>query len=158
MNDEAERQPLEQVARAERCVWSELPGKLGLFSVGGAIGLISSMVGAGGGFLSVPFMTWCNVKIHNAVATSAALGLPIALAGTVGFIVAGLRTTGMPPGSLGYIYLPALVSIVVASMLTAPIGARTAHRWPVKKLKRAFALLLYALAAYMLWKGWATSR
>ncbi len=136
----------------------ELPGKPGLFGVGGLIGLISSMVGAGGGFLSVPFMTWCNVKIHNAVATSAALGLPIALAGTVGFIVAGLRTTGMPPWSLGYIYLPALVSIVVASMVTAPIGARTAHRWPVKKLKRAFALLLYALAAYMLWKGWSTSR
>ncbi len=136
----------------------ELPGKAGLFGVGGLIGLISSMVGAGGGFLSVPFMTWCNVKIHNAVATSAALGLPIALAGTIGFIIAGLRTTGMPPGSLGYIYLPALVSIVVASMLMAPVGARTAHRWPVKKLKRAFALLLYALAAYMLWKGWATSR
>ena len=66
------------------------------------------MVGAGGGFLSVPFMTWCNVKIHNAVATSAALGLPIALAGTVGFIVAGLSVQGMPPHTLGYIYLPAL--------------------------------------------------
>jgi len=133
----------------------ELPGRLGLFGVGGAIGLVSSMVGAGGGFLSVPFMTWCNVKIHNAVATSAALGLPIALAGTIGFVVAGLSLQGMPPHTLGYIYLPALAAIVVASMLVAPIGARTAHRWPVKKLKRAFALLLYWLAAYMLWKAWS---
>ena len=135
----------------------ELPGKPGLFAVGGTIGMVSSMVGAGGGFLSVPFMTWCNVKIHNAVATSAALGLPIAVAGTVGFVIAGWGAQDMPRYSAGYIYLPALASIVVASMLTAPIGARTAHRWPVKKLKRAFALLLYALAAYMLWKAWAAA-
>ena len=134
----------------------ELPGKGGLFGVGGGIGLVSSMVGAGGGFLSVPFMSWCNVKIHNAVATSAALGLPIAIAGTVGFVIAGLRLHGMPPLTLGYIYLPALFAIVAASMLMAPMGARTAHRWPVKKLKRAFALLLYVLAVYMLWKAWST--
>jgi uncharacterized membrane protein YfcA len=131
----------------------ELPGKAGLFGVGGGIGLVSSMVGAGGGFLSVPFMSWCNVKIHNAVATSAALGLPIAVAGTVGFIVAGLRQTGMPPHTIGYIFWPALLAIVAASVVVAPIGARTAHRWPVKKLKRAFACLLYVLAAYMLWKA-----
>jgi len=135
----------------------ELPGKPGLFAVGGTIGIVSSMVGAGGGFLSVPFMTWCNVKIHNAVATSAALGLPIAFAGTVGFVIAGWGAQDMPRYSAGYIYLPALASIVVASMLTAPIGARTAHRWPVKKLKRAFALLLYVLAAYMLWKAWSAA-
>lgn len=135
----------------------DLPGPAGLFGVGSGIGVISSMVGAGGGFLSVPFMTWCNVKIHNAVATSAALGLPIALAGTIGFIIAGLAMHDMPRYALGYIYLPALVAIVAASMLVAPIGARTAHRWPVKKLKRAFALLLYLLAGYMLWKAWSTA-
>jgi uncharacterized protein len=133
----------------------ELPGKVGLFGVGGGIGLVSSMVGAGGGFLSVPFMAWCNVKIHNAVATSAALGLPIAIAGTVGFVIAGLRQTGMPAHTLGYIYWPALIAIVAASVVLAPVGARTAHRWPVKKLKRAFALLLYVLAAYMLFKAWS---
>ncbi|MCL4764438.1 MAG: TSUP family transporter, partial [Burkholderiales bacterium] len=118
---------------------------------------VSSMVGAGGGFLSVPFMTWCNVRIHNAVATSAALGLPIAVAGTVGFVIAGLSARGMPPYTLGYIYVPALAAIVAASMLVAPVGARTAHRWPVRKLKRAFALLLYLLAAYMLWKARSTA-
>ncbi len=134
----------------------DLPGKAGLFGVGGGIGLISSLVGAGGGFISVPFMSWCNVRIHNAVATSAALGLPIAIAGTIGFVIAGLRLQAMPPLTLGYIYLPALFAIVAASMLVAPVGARTAHKWPVRKLKRAFALLLYALAAYMLWKAWST--
>lgn len=134
----------------------EMPGRLATSGVGVGVGLISALVGAGGGFLTVPFMTWCNVKIHNAVATSAAIGLPIAIAGTIGYVVAGLRQTGVPPFTLGYIYLPALFLIVIASMLTAPLGARTAHRWPVKKLKKAFALLLYALGSYMIWKAWRT--
>lgn len=132
----------------------EMPGALGTSAVGAGIGLVSALVGAGGGFLSVPFMTWCNVKIHNAVATSAAIGLPIAVAGTVGYIIAGLRQQGMPPLTAGYIYLPALASIVVASVLTAPLGARTAHAWPVGKLKKAFAALLFVLGAYMFWKAW----
>jgi len=131
----------------------ELPGKGGLFAVGGAIGLISNMVGAGGAFMSVPFMIACNVNLRNCVATSAALGLPIAVAGTIGFVIAGLRQTGMPPHTIGYVYLPALLAIVAASVVAAPIGARAAHRWPVKKLQRAFAVLLYVLAGYMLWKS-----
>ena len=133
-----------------------LPGTGGMFAAGAVIGFISALVGAGGGFLSVPFMAWCNVRMHNAVATSAALGLPIAIAGTVGFIIAGLRQTGMPEYTVGYIYLPALLAIVGASVLLAPLGARTAHQWPVKRLKKAFAILLYVLGAYMLWKAYAT--
>ena len=131
----------------------ELPGKWGMYSAGFGIGLVSSMFGAGGAFISVPFMTWCNVKIHNAVATSAALGLPIAVAATVGFAIAGWRVTGLPPYSVGYIYLPALVTISLGSVLLAPVGARLAHRWPVKQLRRAFASLLYVLAAVMVWKA-----
>ena len=131
----------------------ELPGKGGLFAVGGGIGMISSMVGGGGAFLSVPFMAACNMNMRNCVATSAALGLPIAVAGTIGFVVAGLKVSRMPAGTVGYVYLPALLSIVAASMLVAPFGARAAHRWPVQRLKRIFACLLYALAAYMLWKA-----
>jgi uncharacterized membrane protein YfcA len=132
----------------------ELPGKGGLFAVGGGIGLVSSMVGAGGAFLSVPFMTACNIGIRNCVATSAALGLPIAVAGTIGFVVAGLGQAGLPPHTVGYVHVPALLAIVAASVISAPMGARAAHRWPVKKLKRAFALLLYLLASYMLWRAW----
>jgi uncharacterized membrane protein YfcA len=132
-----------------------LPGRAGLFGVGGAIGLLSSMVGGGGAFLSVPFMAACNVNLRNCVATSSALGVPIAIAGTIGFVVAGLRASGLPPYSVGYVYVPALVAIVVGSVISAPFGARAAHRWPVKTLRRTFAGLLYVLGAYMLWKGWS---
>ena len=133
----------------------ELPGAAGLFGCGVVIGMVASLVGAGGGFLSVPLMTSCNVRIRNAVGTSAALGLPIALAGTVGFIVAGLRQAGLPPYTVGFIYLPALIAIVAASIFVAPIGARLSHQWPVAHLRRAFACLLYAVAAFFLWKAMA---
>ncbi|MGO4808294.1 sulfite exporter TauE/SafE family protein [Cupriavidus sp. 2MCAB6] len=132
----------------------QLPGTPGMLGAGGVIGFLSSLVGAGGGFVSVPFMTWCNVPIHNAVATSAALGFPIAVASVIGYVWSGLGQGGLPAGSLGYIYLPALAVIAVASVLTAPLGARTAHRMDVGQLKKVFACLLFSLAAYMLWKAW----
>ena len=131
----------------------ELPQAPGMFGAGTIIGVLSGLVGAGGGFISVPFMTWCNVKIHNAVATSAALGFPIALAGTLSNIYFGMNEAGLPPGSLGFIYLPALLVISFASVFTAPYGAKTAHALPVKSLKKVFAIVLYALAAYMLYKA-----
>jgi len=130
-----------------------LPGTAGQISAGTVIGFLSGLVGAGGGFVSVPFMTWCNVAIHNAVSTSAALGFPIALANALGYVVAGQGVTGLPPGSLGYISLPALVVIATASVIMAPLGVRAAHALPVKSLKRVFASILYVLAAYMLYKG-----
>ncbi len=131
----------------------ELPQAPGMFATGGAIGVLSGLVGAGGGFVSVPFMTWCNVKIHNAVATSAALGFPIAVAGTLSNIYHGWNTPDLPAGSLGFIYLPALLVVAIASVTTAPLGAKTAHSLPVKTLKKIFALVLYALAAYMLYRA-----
>jgi uncharacterized membrane protein YfcA len=127
-----------------------LPGGPGMFAMGSLIGLLSALVGAGGAFISVPFMTWCNVKIHNAVGTSSALGFPIALAGTLGYVWAGIGMPQMPPGSVGYIYLPALVIISIASMTMAPLGARTAHRMDIRPLKKVFATVLYGLAAYFL--------
>lgn len=131
----------------------ELPQAPGMLAVGLLTGTLSGLVGAGGGFISVPFMTWCNVRIHNAVATSAALGFPIALAGTLSNIWFGMKEPALPPGSLGFIYLPALLPIVLASVITAPYGAKAAHALPVARLKKIFALVLYALAAYMLYKG-----
>jgi uncharacterized membrane protein YfcA len=131
----------------------DLPGTSGMFAAGGIIGTLAGLVGAGGGFVSVPFMTWCNVKIHNAVATSAALGFPIAVAGTLSNIYFGMNVEGLPPASLGFIYLPALLVISIASFMTAPLGARTAHNLPVKSLKKVFAYMLYALAVYMLYKA-----
>lgn len=129
-----------------------LPGTPGMLAAGGSIGIISALVGAGGAFISVPFMQWCNVKILNAVATSAALGFPVALAGTLSYAWAGRDLPQMPPGSLGYLYLPGLLVISLASMSTAPLGARTAHRMDIRPLKRLFALVLYCLAAYFLFR------
>jgi len=129
-----------------------LPGPAATFGVGLVIGGLSSLVGAGGAFVSVPFMTWCNVKIHNAVGTSAALGFPIAFAGTIGYIYAGLGLPQMPPGSVGYLYLPGLIVISIASMLMAPVGARTAHRMDIAPLRKVFAIVLYGLAAYFLFR------
>ncbi|MCC2597489.1 sulfite exporter TauE/SafE family protein [Pusillimonas sp. MFBS29] len=131
----------------------QMPGTGGQLLAGGCIGFLSGLVGAGGGFISVPFMTWCNIAIHSAVATSAALGFPIALANVAGYIVSGMAMTDLPPGSFGYIYLPALGLIAAASVCTAPLGARAAHSLPVRRLKRIFALMLYMLAIYMLMKG-----
>jgi len=131
----------------------DMPGTLGQLGAGGIIGLISGLVGAGGGFISVPFMVACNVAIINAVATSAALGFPIALANAAGYAISGHGLAGLPAWSLGYIWLPALAVIAACSVTTAPLGAKMAHSLPVAKLKRVFALVLYCLAAYMLWKG-----
>jgi uncharacterized membrane protein YfcA len=133
----------------------QLPQGAGMFSTGGVIGTLSSLVGAGGGFISVPFMAWCNVPIHTAVATSSALGFPIALAGTVGYVLAGWNLQGAPAGSMGYLYLPALALIAVTSVLFAPLGAAAAHKLNVRQLKRAFAVLLFVLAGYMASKGLA---
>ncbi len=127
-----------------------LPAGLGMFGMGNVVGLLSSLVGAGGAFVSVPFMTWCNVKIHQAVGTSSALGFPIAFAGTLGYIWAGQNMPDMPPGAFGYLYVPGLVVISLASICTAPLGARTAHRMDIRPLKKAFAVVLYILAAYFL--------
>lgn len=131
----------------------ELPQAPGMLAAGGVIGVVAGLVGAGGGFISVPFMSWCNVRIHNAVGTSAALGFPIAFAGTLSNIYFGWNEPGLPEYSLGFIYLPALLLIALASVTLAPVGARLAHRMPVRRLQKIFACILYALAAYMLAKA-----
>lgn len=130
-----------------------MPGTAGQLSAGGVIGFLSGLVGAGGGFISVPFMVAHNVAVINAVATSAALGFPIALANTIGYIVAGQSLNELPAHSLGFVWLPALAVIASCSVLTAPWGAKLAHKLPVATLKKVFALILYALALYMLGKG-----
>lgn len=129
----------------------ELPGTSGLVSVGGLIGGVSSLVAAGGGFLSVPFMMLCNVNIRQAVGTSSALGFPIALAGVIGYILGGWSITDLPGPNLGFVYLPAFLGVVVTTIFMAPVGAKLAHSLPVKQLKRAFGVMLALLASKMLW-------
>ncbi|GAB2908625.1 sulfite exporter TauE/SafE family protein [Paralcaligenes ginsengisoli] len=129
----------------------QMPGKAATAGVGVAIGFASGLLGAGGGFLSVPFMTRCSVAVRHAVATSAALGFFIAVANSLGYIFSGFKEVQGQPGMLGYVYWPALLVLSAMSVLTAPFGARCAHRWPVATLKRVFACLLFSLAAYMLY-------
>ena len=128
----------------------QLPGTAGIIAAGGVIGLVSSFVGIGGGALSVPFMTWSNIKMHNAIGTSAAIGFPIAVAGTIGYVLNGWSIHDLPDWCFGFIHLPSLVGLVVASMLMAPLGARAAHKLPVATLKKIFAAFLFVIGTKML--------
>lgn len=129
--------------------YRQLPGWPGMTAAGSVIGLVSSWVGIGGGTLSVPFLSWCNVRFQEAIGTSAAIGLPIALAGSLGYALSGQAAANLPEWSLGFIYLPALAAIAAMSMISAPWGARMTHRLPVARLKKIFAGLLYILAVRM---------
>lgn len=127
-----------------------LPGAVGMTAAGTGIGSMSMLVGIGGGTLTTPFLMWCNTPLRNAIATSAACGLPIAIAGTLAYMIAGLGTPDLPPMSTGYIHWPAAAAIASASVLTAPFGAHLTHTLPVRLLKRLFALLLVAIAIRMM--------
>lgn len=127
-----------------------LPGTLGMLAAGGVIGGVSAIVGIGGGSLTVPFLMWCNTTIRNAVATSSACGLPIALAGAAGFIITGWDNPNLPAWSLGYVYGPALAGIAVTTMPFAPLGAKLAHTLPTAILRRVFAGFLAIVGIKML--------
>ena len=132
----------------------ELPGTGGIFTAGAVIGAVSSLLAAGGAFMTIPFLAWCGVSLRRAIGTAAANGLPIAIAGTAGYLIQGWPVPGLPRPNLGYVYLPALALVVATSMLTAPVGARVAHRLPIKILRRMFAVLLYVFALRMLVSVW----
>jgi uncharacterized membrane protein YfcA len=129
----------------------EMPGFWGTVGAGSGIGLVSSFVGIGGGSLSVPFMSFCNVELHHAVGTSAAIGFPIAVAGALGYVVGGWGRPDLPPGAFGFVHVWALVGIATASFLTAPLGAKLSHSLPTAKLKRGFAIFLIMVALRMLY-------
>ncbi len=128
-----------------------LPGAPIMTAVGAVIGAVSALFGIGGASMSVPFMTWCSVPVRQAIATSAAIGLPIALSATVGLIIAGWGDPRLPPWSLGYVVLPALIGVVVASTLAAPLGVRLAHHLREVTLRRIFALFVALFGVRMLW-------
>jgi uncharacterized membrane protein YfcA len=116
---------------------------------GAVMGFVSALAGIGGAVLSILFLTWCNVRMHDAIGTAAAIGLPLALIGTIGFVATGLTDHDLPKWSVGYVYLPAFFGIALTSFLVAPYGARLAHRLPVGTLKKIFMLFLIGLAIKM---------
>ena len=126
------------------------PPRRVLIGAGSVIGTLSSMLGIGGGAMTVPFLSWRGVEIRQAVGTSSACGLPIALASTVGFIINGWNQTDLSSGQLGYVYLPAFFGIVVASFVTAKLGAMLAHHLPTQSLRRGFGILLLAVSLKIL--------
>lgn len=128
----------------------QLPGTVGMSITGTLIGIVSAIMGIGGGSMSVPFLTYCNMAVKNAVATSAAIGVPIAVSGAIGFVISGWGVMLRPEMSFGYINLPAFFGIVVASTLFAPLGARLAHSLPDIVLKRFFAVFLGVLGLKLL--------
>lgn len=129
-----------------------LPATPVMLGVGGGIGVFSTLISAGGGFISVPFMIWCNINARLALGTSAALGFPIALSAVVGYLLTGFATVDLPPYTFAYIYFPAVLGIVATSALFAPLGAKMAQRWDVSTLKKIFACLLMVLGLQMLYK------
>lgn len=131
----------------------QLPGMTGMTLTGMFTGWISSLVSIGGGTVVVPFLIWCNVPIRNAIGTSAAIGFPVAIGGTIGYIVMGLSShTLLPSPNLGFVYLPSLLWVVLASVITAPLGAKVAHRMKIGLLRKLFAILMLALATHLLIK------
>ncbi len=127
-----------------------LPAQHSLIGVGGVLGVFSGMVGIGGGTLLVPFLVWCNVGMRQAVATSSVCGGIIAVAAVVGFLCCVAPERTLPAGSVGYLYLPALMTVALTSVLVAPLGVGIAHRMNTEKLKRFFALFLLAMAGSVL--------
>lgn len=130
----------------------QLPSLAGMGLMGTFTGVVSSLVSIGGGALIVPFLVWCNVKLRHAIGTAAAIGFPVAVGGTLGYVYTGLNQTALPHDSAGYVYLPALFWVALSSVFTAPLGAKAAHRWSLKWMRRGFACLLLILATKMLLK------
>lgn len=124
-------------------------GKLELSSVGGGIGAISALVSIGGGSLTVPYLSWRGIALKNAIGTSAAVGLPISLAGALGYLLHSQPGLDLPY-AVGMVYLPGVLLMSAASFITAPFGAKLAHKLPVATLKKVFALLLILLSLKML--------
>lgn len=126
------------------------PGNGKLFAGGSTIGAVSAIVGIGGGTMTVPFLSWHNVSMRNAVATSAACGLPIAVIATAAYVYSSWSITNLPSPSLGYVQLDAFAFIVIISVLTAPVGAMLAHLLPESALKKVFAAFILIVGLKMI--------
>ena len=141
-----------QMAIGRVSAHSTLPGRAGLAGVSTLVGIVSALMGIGGGAMHVPFLSYCGVPVKRAIATAAAVGLPLSVSATIGYIIGGLDEAGVPPASIGYVNLPVFGGVVAASLLFAPLGATLAHKLPDLLLRRLFAVFLFVLASRMAYK------
>lgn len=130
-----------------------LPSHFAQIGAGGGIGVASAIFGIGGGSLTVPYLNRYGVVMQQAVATSAACGLPIAIAGAAGFIWFGTQAAHQVPNTLGYIHLYAFLGISLMSFMTAKIGAKVAHLLSPERLKKCFAALLCSVGIYFIYQS-----
>lgn len=133
----------------------QLPSTAIQLAAGGGIGVASAIFGIGGGSLTVPFLNKCGVVMQKAVATSAACGLPIAIAGALGFIWFGKQSDVQVPNTLGYIHIYAFIGISMMSFFTAKVGAKVAHLLSAAMLKKCFASLLSIVGIYFILQGFS---
>ena len=140
---------LQLLCNFKLAIRQSLPKTAGLWGISSGIGFISSLVGIGGGSMNVPFLSGCNIPLPRAIATSAALGWPISVAGAVGYWVMGWSAPGLPSGALGFVYLPAAFVLLLATMVVTPVGAKLTHTLPVPLLRKIFAILMIVAASMM---------
>ena len=126
-----------------------LPSVGALAATSAGVGVVSALMGIGGGTMNVPFLSYCGVPVKRAIATAAAIGLPLAISATIGYIIGGLDEPGTPAASIGYVNLPVFGGVVAASLIFAPLGAKLAHRLPDQLLRRLFAVFLFVMAGRM---------
>jgi len=141
-----------QMAMSRVSAHSTLPGRVGLAGVSTLVGIVSALMGIGGGAMHVPFLSYCGVPVKRSIATAAAVGLPLSVSATLGYIIGGLDEAGVPPASIGYVNLPVFGGVVAASLIFAPLGATLAHKLPDLLLRRLFAVFLFVLASRMAYK------
>jgi uncharacterized membrane protein YfcA len=144
---------LRMMLRAQTVERRPLPGRAGVTGAAAGFGALSALLGIGGGTLVVPFLARHGVAMRRAVASASACGVPLALAGSVGFVTAGWGRDGLPPNTLGFVHWPAALAIMATSVPLAPLGAWLAHRLPTTTVKRVFGVLLLVVAVELAFDG-----
>ena len=133
------------------------PNRFLIGNLTGLTGMISAMVGIGGGAMNVPLLNMMGIKIHQAVGTSASIGFMIALPGAIGFIVSGWEKPNLPEFSFGFIHWLAALCICLMTAIFAPLGATISHKLNAKKLKQVFGIFLMVVAMLTFWRLWSHS-
>lgn len=131
----------------------QLPSSFAQFSTSIVFGILAALVGATGGFIITPYLAWHNIQMKKAIGAAAAIGVPVAITGTIGYLVAGLSAHNLPPLTIGFVNVPALLGIVSCSSLFVSTGAKIASNLDGDKMKRIFGWYLLVVSIKMLYSS-----